>query len=73
MKKILVVIAIILFLSVGLEGFAQGNSGNGNGKGKQPPVPFGPPHPELPIDGALSILLLAGACYGAFNVRLDSR
>jgi hypothetical protein len=47
---------------------AQGNQG-GNGKGKNPPVPFGPPHPELPIDGGISILLIAGACYGAFALR----
>ena len=42
---------------------------SGYSNDNQPPVPFGPPHPELPIDTAVSILLLAGALYGAISVK----
>ena len=71
-EKIGMVLIIFMFMS-GVS-FAQGNGGNngnagGNGKGKNPPTPFGPPHPELPIDSGISFLLLAGACYGAFTLR----
>ena len=60
-------ILFICFLLFSLISYAQGN-----GKGNPPPVPFGPPHPELPIDAGISILLLAGACYGAFKSRKNS-
>ena len=74
MKRKITYLLFSLFLAFGLNSYAQGNSGNnnGNGRGNQPPVPFGPPHPELPIDGGVSLLLFAGACYGAYRSRQNS-
>lgn len=47
------------------------------GKGVIPPKPPaagrkgppGKPHPELPIDGGLSFLLIAGTAYGIYESR----
>ena len=66
MKIKLAHVLFALLMVIGADGYAQGNS---NGKRKNPPVPFGPPHPELPIDAGVSLLLIAGSCYGAFKLR----
>ena len=66
MKIKLVYVLFTLLMVFGVDGYTQGNS---NGKRKNPPVPFGPPHPELPIDAGISLLLIAGTCYGVFKLR----
>ena len=46
-------------MMLGLVALAQ--PGNGNG----PRRPPGPPRPQIPIDGGISILAAAGVAYGA--------
>ena len=60
MKKIMTYLLFALFFMIGTSSY---------GKGKHPPIPFGPPHPELPIDSSISILLLTGALYGAYKSK----
>lgn len=63
MKKyiFILLLAIIPFLAIE----AQGNSGGrGGGRGDSPGVP-----PAIPIDGGLSVLLIAGGIYGAKKLR----
>ena len=41
------------------------------GKRKNPPNPNKPPppHPELPVDGGLAYLLLAGIAMGVYQIK----
>jgi hypothetical protein len=51
-------VAVFLFMSIA--SYAQ----------KLPvPKPNAPPHEELPIDGGLSLLLIAGTAYGVYATR----
>jgi hypothetical protein len=69
MKRSIAYLALFLFLWMGIPGYSNNNDIIRYVKAKEPPVPFAPPHPELPIDGALTILLLAGTIYGAHKSK----
>jgi hypothetical protein len=58
-KKINKLLLCIFFMLISFYTYAGG-----------PPVPQSPPPPSgLPIDGGLSFLIIAGAAYGAFELR----
>lgn len=37
------------------------------------PKPAGPPPPGLPIDGGISLLLIAGAVYGVYAIKKNKK
>lgn len=58
--KIVTDFLVAVFLLMGIASYAQ----------KPPePKPDGPIHPELPIDGGLSYLFIAGVAYGIYAIR----
>jgi hypothetical protein len=55
-----VLMLCIFFMLIGFVAYSQ----------VKPPTPIGPPPPPgLPIDGGLSILLIAGIAYGVYEKR----
>jgi hypothetical protein len=59
-RKINKLLLCIFFMLLGFITYSQGT---------KPPVPSGTPPWGLPIDGGLSFLIIAGAAYGAFELR----
>ncbi len=58
--KIVIDFLVAVFLLMSIASYAQ----------KPPePKPNGPIHPEFPITGGLSYLLIAGAAYGVYAIR----
>ena len=53
----------MLLLMLSLVGYSQGKSNPPR------PKPNGPIYPELPIDGGLTYLLIAGITFGVYQIK----
>lgn len=60
-RKKIIYCLIMAMLVVNLSMYSLGDPPNPN----KPP----PPHPELPIDGGLSYLIIVGIAYGVYEMK----
>lgn len=67
-RKITFFLCVLMLIFGGLSSYGQKKDKKPK---KNPPNPHKPPppHPELPIDGGISYLLIAGITFGVYQIK----